>query len=191
MLEYFPDPHPDEILYSVWARYSDHTQYPSQSDVFRELFGRRLVHTTVDLPRHLDHFVSCLPSEHSYTLDWFIAHHTLLPFHGPFLPQEQFKRLRDQMTTNDSSVFSKRRLGGLYPKRPHLLGFVTARYVWSKTKYTSENVIGIVYIRLREWKSAMCMRVFLKTVRYQQEVLPNTQLLSQLRKLLRQLSLHI
>jgi len=53
MIEYFPDPHPDEILFSVWARFSDITNYPTLSDVFEELFGSRRTKPIVDLPCRL------------------------------------------------------------------------------------------------------------------------------------------
>jgi Tn7-like transposition protein D/TniQ protein len=97
MLEYFPDPHPDEILYSVWARLCDDVRYQSKQDVLRELFGSKHYRGGVDLPRHLGSFVDHLPFGHTYTVDWFIERHTLLPFYRPFLPPERIKRVRELM----------------------------------------------------------------------------------------------
>ena len=108
MIEHCPDPYPDEVLYSVWARYSDHIQCPHKDDVFQELFGNRKVKATVDLPCHLDYFVNNLPIGHSYTIDFFIDHHTLFPFYGPFLPQERYRRLREQMRTGNGQAIHMR-----------------------------------------------------------------------------------
>src|SRR5258707_576210 len=97
MLDYFPDPFPGEILYSVWARFNDHVQYPRKIDVFQELFGTSGVVATVDLPCHLGYFVNHLPTGHMYTVDYFIDQHTLLPFYGAFRSEEYLRRLREQM----------------------------------------------------------------------------------------------
>jgi hypothetical protein len=97
MLECFPDPYPEEILYSVWARFSDQVRYSSKQDVLRELFGSRMHWAGVEFPCHLGYLVDHLPFGHSYTVDWFIEHHTLLPYYRPFLPPERIKRMRELM----------------------------------------------------------------------------------------------
>jgi hypothetical protein len=84
MLEHFPDPHPDEILYSVWSRFSDCVCYLGKQDVMRELFGNINAVTIVDLPCFLGHFVNNLPLGHAYTIDDLINHHTLFPLYAPF-----------------------------------------------------------------------------------------------------------
>jgi len=61
MLEYFPDPYPDEILYSIWARYSDDVHLPAKTDALWELFGSRSVRPIVDLPGRIQCFVDRLP----------------------------------------------------------------------------------------------------------------------------------
>lgn len=97
MIGCFPDPYPDEILYSVVARYSERVQYPNKNKVSQELFGSETVGRTVDLPCYLGYLVEQLPPGNCYTADWLISHHTLFPFYGPFLPQEGYDRLREQM----------------------------------------------------------------------------------------------
>lgn len=98
MIEHFLDPHPDEILYSVWARFSDHVSYPSKSDTFLELFGSRDVRPSIDLPCRLQCFVDALPQDHSYTVDFFINRHTLFPYYQAFLPIERSQIVRNTMT---------------------------------------------------------------------------------------------
>lgn len=101
MIENFLDPHPDEVLYSVWARLSDSLRYPVKDDVPRELFGTKKAVPVVDLPCHLGFFFKNLPLGHSYTLDALIDQHTLYLLYAPFLPEDRLRRLREQMISGN------------------------------------------------------------------------------------------
>ena len=101
MIPCFPLPFPDEILYSVWARYGDRVQYPYKTWVLQELFGGSKVRPSIDLPCHLKYFVDSLPFGHGYTTDYLIDHHTLLPFYGVFFTLERLKRIKEQMAMDD------------------------------------------------------------------------------------------
>jgi Tn7-like transposition protein D/TniQ len=107
MLEYFPDPYPGEILYSVWSRFSDDVCYSEKKDVMGELFGKINAVPMVDLPCFLGHFVNNLPFGHTYTLDYLINNHTLFPFYAPFLPRDRLCRLREQMISNKAVSIHK------------------------------------------------------------------------------------
>ena len=107
MIEFIPDPHPGEILYSVWARFCDYAQYPSREDVLCELFGNKNAVPVVDLPHHLGYFVANLPFEHSYTVDSLINLHTLFPFYAPFLPQDRLCRLKEHMVSDNGRAIHK------------------------------------------------------------------------------------
>ena len=108
MLEYFLDPHPDELLYSVWARISDQARYANRGDVALELFGNRSFSALVDWSCSLGYLVSQLPEGHCYTADLLIDSHTLFPFYAPFLPPERAQLLRDQMTYGNGVAFAAR-----------------------------------------------------------------------------------
>ena len=97
MLEYFPDPYPDELLYSVWARYKDHVRFTAKTDAFLELFGSRGVKPIIDLPCRIQSFVDRLPLEHCYNVNFFIDNHTLFPYYQAFLPKERRQLARDEM----------------------------------------------------------------------------------------------
>jgi Tn7-like transposition protein D/TniQ len=112
MLEYFLDPYPGEILYSVWSRFSDSVCYSEKKDVMGELFGNFNAVPMVDLPCFLGYFVNNLPFEHTYTLDYLINNHTLFPFYAPFLPRDRRSRLREQMISN-RAVSIHRLIGNL------------------------------------------------------------------------------
>src|SRR5438552_1478942 len=97
MLEYFADPHPDELLYSVLARISDQVQYPNRSELTEEFFGSRSFRPLVDWLCSLGYLVGQLPIGHCYTVDTLIDNHTLFPLYAPFLPEEKRHLLRKQM----------------------------------------------------------------------------------------------
>ncbi|MEW5961718.1 MAG: TniQ family protein [Chloroflexota bacterium] len=90
MIGYFPDPYPDELFYSLCARYSERMRYPSKAAVNQELFGYRRASANVDLPRRLGFLTAALPPGHSCRdLNPLIDRHTLWPFYRPFLSVER------------------------------------------------------------------------------------------------------
>jgi transposase-like protein len=103
MIGFFPDPYPDELLYSVCARFQDIVQYSNYQRLVQELFGIRQAKAVVDLPSHLGHLVATIPSEHRYTVDRLIDEGTLLPFYSPFLPPDRVCSLREAMSGDDGS----------------------------------------------------------------------------------------
>src|SRR6266568_2742074 len=102
MIRCFPDPHPDELLYSLWARFSDHVGYFSEKYILRELFGSDRITPIIDLPCHLGLFTEKLSADCEYTVDNFIDQHTLFPFYSPFMSQERASTLRELMIANES-----------------------------------------------------------------------------------------
>ena len=108
MLEYCPDPYPGELLYSVWARFSDQVQYPNRRDVLQELFGNSSYQALVDWTCSLGYLVDQLPAGHCHTVDELINGHTLFPAYAPFLSSERRHLLRDQMITGNGKALSAR-----------------------------------------------------------------------------------
>jgi hypothetical protein len=107
LIGHFPDPHPDELFYSVCARFSDHVQYATTAAVARELFGRDFINSVVNFPCHLNALVNALHLEHYYTVDTLIDDHTLLPLYGPFLPPERLRHLRNDMYGDKSTAHAR------------------------------------------------------------------------------------
>jgi hypothetical protein len=93
MIGCFPDPYPDELLYSVCARYHTRMMYFSSGyKTIQELFGNTSG-VTIDLPTRLEYLTTALPPGHRYTVDYLIDRHTLLPFYSPFLTVERVERI--------------------------------------------------------------------------------------------------
>lgn len=104
MIGYFPEAYPDELFYSICARFSDKMQYPAKQALSQELFGMETAQAIVDLPIHLEKFINVLPPGHHYTIDRLIDDHTLFPFYRPFLPADFQHRLRYCMQKDTYNV---------------------------------------------------------------------------------------
>ncbi|MBD1842458.1 TniQ family protein [Cyanobacteria bacterium FACHB-63] len=108
MIGCFPDPYPDELLYSVCARFHDRVQYPNKKNIMRELFGDETAIATVGLPSNLKALVSALPPGSLYTVQRLINHHTLYPFYAPFLDPRQARQLWSDMEgARGSSIYMR------------------------------------------------------------------------------------
>jgi len=75
MIPHFPTPHPDELLYSLCARYGDRTRYWNKGVISLELFGLKDATATIDLPSRLGYLVKNLPAGH--LLHWKLSLLTL------------------------------------------------------------------------------------------------------------------
>lgn len=111
MISCFPDPYPDELLYSICARYSDRVQYPDKQSVVKELFGNKRIVAGVDLPGHLNDLVTALPPGGYYTVDRLIDNHTLLPFYSPYYPSELIGVIREEMRGSSLQKLTHRGIG--------------------------------------------------------------------------------
>lgn len=103
MIALFPDPLPDELLYSICARYRDRTNYPNKQFTSRELFGSYTGTAIIGLPSYLSQLIENLPPWNKRTVDVLIDENTLLPFYAPFLPADRVSRIRMQMQGSDSA----------------------------------------------------------------------------------------
>jgi hypothetical protein len=108
MIPCFPDPYPDELLYSICARYYERVQYPSVRSVIQELFGNKNASVNIDLPSYLNHLVANLQPNDYYTVDSIINNHTLLPLYRPFCPEERIKIAQKDMRGNNGSLIYSR-----------------------------------------------------------------------------------
>lgn len=97
MISCFPDPYPDELLYSLCARYAQRVRFPSEKAVIKELFGQEAAVAIVDLPSNLGQLVSSLPNNQLYTVESLINKHTLFPFFAPFFDPTQAQQIMADM----------------------------------------------------------------------------------------------
>ena len=108
MLAYFPDPYPDELFYSICARFQYRVRYPSQRATVEDLFQTKNAIAIFDFPSRLNRIVAALPLKSGYTVDYFINNHTLLPFYSPFLPPERNQLIREEMDGDNGAKIHTR-----------------------------------------------------------------------------------
>ncbi len=97
MIGFFPDPYPDELLYSACARFGDKSNYRNVATVAQELFGSSTGMAVISFPNRIGHLVSVLPPGHTYTTDGLIDDHTPLRFYSPFIESGRSKIIRREM----------------------------------------------------------------------------------------------
>ncbi|MEO8391440.1 MAG: TnsD family Tn7-like transposition protein [Chloroflexota bacterium] len=118
MLAYFPTPFPDELFYSLYARYVERVGYFSTKAILQDTFGPRARRLYYDLPTHLADFVSRLPPGYAYSAEELIFKHTLYPLYQPFLQEDQQLALREKMLNGRSN---RERLKSEQINRPIIL----------------------------------------------------------------------
>lgn len=90
MLGYFPVPYQDELLYSIVARYAQHTGLiGNQKAIVREVFSSSTAVAVPDLPSHLSSLVNNLQLVWPTSVKELISSFTLAPIYLPFLSQQQ------------------------------------------------------------------------------------------------------
>lgn len=84
MLAYFPTIYPDELLYSVLARYCLHVGSPGPMHTMNALFGNQKVIATFDLPGHLQSLADRIHPDRGLNVDRMIDSLTLFPYFTAF-----------------------------------------------------------------------------------------------------------
>lgn len=103
MMHFFPTPYPDELLYSVLARYCKQSGNVDSIYNIDDLFGSRNVVASPELPGKLDMLVSNLP-DYQYTSEYFIQKHTMFPYVASFLPEDRAREISALMKDGQVSL---------------------------------------------------------------------------------------
>ncbi|NPV89973.1 MAG: hypothetical protein HPY50_04265 [Firmicutes bacterium] len=87
MLGFFPKPYPDELFFSVIARYIDSLHVNSISTLNHILFGYRSSNyfPVTGVPARLNVFVEQLPPGANLSVESLIQNNTLMPYYTPFM----------------------------------------------------------------------------------------------------------
>jgi len=118
MIGHFPTAYPDELLYSICARFGERVDYRGKLAVHVHLFGDKGNAAIIDLPGHLGRLVANLPPGHSHTVDRLIDDYTLFRYYAPFLQSGRAARIRRLMAGSSSfaiQVCLGRRGGRIHP----------------------------------------------------------------------------
>lgn len=122
MLTYFPEPYPDEILYSVLARYHSRSFNDSYKVTMNELFSNSQVTATIDFQSHLKSLCNNMPLGSTHTADSLLNNNTLFPFYAAFLPLDRREKIKNMMfgDTGTGVHASIGILAGSFPKKDGL-----------------------------------------------------------------------
>ena len=104
MFTLFADPHPDELLYSAWARSAACLRYPNRNSYFTSFTEGQRIMPIVDFPCHLNQFVDMFSSSLFYSVDTLIQAHTLYPYYRPFLPIGRAQKLYEVMCGDNGKI---------------------------------------------------------------------------------------
>jgi Tn7-like transposition protein D/TniQ len=107
MIGFFPDPCPDELLYSACARFSDRMKFPNASRAALVLSGGTSSRAVVDFPTRINRLMSVMPPNHLYTPDILIDGHTLYPYFAPFLPADRSRLFREDMCGEGTHIHER------------------------------------------------------------------------------------
>ncbi|WP_308388902.1 TnsD family Tn7-like transposition protein [Acidithiobacillus sp. AMEEHan] len=108
MLAYFPRVYPDELLYSVLARYHRHTCSQSPKQTIQDLFGATGVKANVALQSRIAALCQNIPADRGLDPEKLIKETTLLPYYVAFATEEVTKFAISQLTDGHAeSVFAR------------------------------------------------------------------------------------
>ena len=111
MLGLFPHPYPDELIYSILARYSVRAGYSQYIFVAEDLFQRRSLRPNFEyLPALKDEVVKELTKNR--TLCEVILNHTMFPYYCRFLPIDRKRKAINSLVKMESNYHDVT----LYPK---------------------------------------------------------------------------
>lgn len=97
MLGYFPTPYPDELLYSLIARYHEHSANRGYKSTLMDLYGSTMPCAVVDLPSHLGRLAEHLPAINQVTAEDLLQETTLFPYYCAFSTKGVRARVRADM----------------------------------------------------------------------------------------------
>lgn len=94
---FFPAPYEDEILYSILARYSILNDSILRETIVRELYGKNIIYSNIDLPFAISRLVSNLPLFSKINEESIIYNNTLYPFYSAFLSKSNSQFIYNSM----------------------------------------------------------------------------------------------
>lgn len=103
MMHFFPKPYPDELLYSVLARYSKEVGNIKTISNIEDMFGSRNVIASPELPGKLDMLLLNIP-DNRLTSDYIIQKHTMFPYIASFLPENRAREISTLMKNGQVSL---------------------------------------------------------------------------------------
>lgn len=103
MITFFPNPYPDELFYSVIARYKIWNGILDNKTLLRELYGKISVTAGRKLPANFEYLISNLPYTYVMKADELIMENTAFKFYTAFATKEASEKIFCSMLGDDGS----------------------------------------------------------------------------------------
>ncbi len=123
---FFPDPYPDELLYSIIARYHKRSGNILFSNTILELFGNLDVQIMFDVPNYINILAERLQMVIGLTAKELILNNTLFPYYTAFLPEYEVQTVYEAMKGNEK--YDVGVLGEIRPKYYLIDSFKCLKY---------------------------------------------------------------
>ncbi|MFS0873629.1 TnsD family Tn7-like transposition protein [Paenibacillus xylanilyticus] len=88
----FPTPLPDELLYSIFARYHVNSGNENNRKTLLDLFSNSNVSATTAYSGYLHTLNTHIPGR-AIPIVYLLEHHTLIPYYRPFIQEARFNRI--------------------------------------------------------------------------------------------------
>lgn len=108
MINFFPSRYPDELLYSVIARYKEQSGISSKKALSKTLFNSESYRISTLFTQNIDTLVSNLPKNHLLTPENLIKENTLYPFYTAFVNSEKREEVFKAMKIADKKSIEAR-----------------------------------------------------------------------------------
>ncbi|WP_276916563.1 TnsD family transposase [Aneurinibacillus aneurinilyticus] len=105
MLPFFPEPYPDELIYSAVARYHFYSGNLDCKDTLEEVFQRRTVIPSVEIGSHLINLAQQMGSH--YSVENLLSKHTIYPFYAPFLSHQKQQQIMQDVQGDGKGLYAR------------------------------------------------------------------------------------
>ncbi|MBQ0139028.1 MAG: TniQ family protein [Kurthia sp.] len=105
MLPFFPNPYPNELLYSAIARYHFYSGNIDCKDTLEELFGSRSVIPSVEIGSYFSVLAEQLGSQ--YSIESLLAHHTIYPYYASFLSEARQQEILQDVLEDGQALYTR------------------------------------------------------------------------------------
>jgi len=124
-LQFFPEPYPDECLYSIFCRYFVRNFDVSHYSIINELFGSNIsLLPSVSVPRGLHLLNYWLHENSKITRRMLVENHTMYPYLSIFYPGDMMESMEKHIATGFfDERFERRQLGKSKSTRKEFLCF--------------------------------------------------------------------
>lgn len=105
MLPFFPNPYPNELLYSAIARYHFYSGNIDCKDTLEELFGSRSVIPSVEIGSNFTVLAERLGPQ--YSVKSILANHTIYPYYASFLAKVRQQEILRDVLENGQALYTR------------------------------------------------------------------------------------